>query len=101
MSPLSVAALAVEVVGLVVEDEGSQMLMAATHGFAVLEQEERLVGSGTSVFLFEGGGNGALDDSDSQEAEAVSAQLESQLGVSVVLVDRQLMRVDYAVHMIW
>jgi hypothetical protein len=31
----------------------------------------------------------------------VSAQLESQLGVSVVLVDRQLMRVDYAVHMIW
>lgn len=75
--------------------------MAAAHGFAVLKQKERLVGGRSRVFFFEGRGDGACDNSDSQEAEAVSAQPESQLGVSVVLVDRQLMRVDYAVHMIW
>lgn len=97
---LSVAAPAVEVVRLVLVDEGSQMLMAAAHGFAVLEQEKRLVGGRSRVFLFEGRSDGAVYDGDSQEAEAVSAQLESQLGVSVVFVDRQLMRVDYAVHMI-
>ena len=98
---LSVAAPAVEVIRLVVVNKGGQVLMPAAHGFAVLKQKERLVGGSTGVFLFERRGDGAVHNCDSQEAEAVSAQLESQLGVSVVLVDRQLMRVDYAVHMIW
>jgi hypothetical protein len=98
---LFVAALAVEVIRLVVEDEGGQVFMAAAHCFAVLEQEERFVGGRPPVFLFEGRGDDAVDDGDSQKSETVCAQLESQLGVSVVFVDRQLMRIDYAIHMIW
>lgn len=98
---LLVGAFAVEVIRLVVEDEGGQILMAAAHGFTVLEQEERLVSSRARVFLFEGRGDGAVDNGDSQKSETVCAQLESQLGVSVVFVDRQLMRIDYAIHMIW
>jgi len=98
---LAVAALAVQVIGLVVENERGQILLAAAHGFAILEEEERLVGGTARIFLLERGGDSAIDNGDSKKLEAVSAEFQPQLGVSVVLVDRQLMGVDYAIHMIW
>ena len=95
---LLVAALAVEVICLIVEDESGKILVTAANCLAVLEQEERLVGGSSRVLFFEGRGDDAIDNGNSQETEPVCAQLESQLGVSVVFVDRQLMRVDYAIH---
>jgi len=99
MRQLLVTAFAVEVVRLIVENESGQILVTAANCFAVLEQEERLVGGRARVLLFERRSDDAVDNSDSQKTETVCAQFESQLGVSVVFVDRQLMRVDYSIHM--
>lgn len=70
---LPVATLAVEVVGGVVEDERLQVLVAAAHGFAVLEEEERLVGDTARVLLFEGRIDCAVCDGDGEEAKTLSA----------------------------
>lgn len=75
--------------------------MAAADRLSVFEHEEGFVGGSTGVFFFEGRGDETIDNSDGQKSETVCAQLEAQLGVSVVFVDRQLMRIDYAIHMIW
>lgn len=87
-------------IGFVVENERSQILMTAADTFTILEQEERFVCGGATIFLFEGSGGDTIDHSDSEEAEAASAQLEPQLGMSVILIHRQFMRIDYSIHMI-